>query len=252
MLTKDKYMNVLSVDFDFFQNPQLNTFKKYPIGIDLPLNLSNSLWADAYLNHGKQINRVEFDQRNYNILKTIICNQKKFIPIKLSNSHVEAYYFLLRLLNSSNKKKVNLVNVDMHHDIINNNEKIDCGNWIGNLAKSKMLGNFSWVAKPLSQEMYGLSDDDMVDMKAIFDLSCFVNMNFDAIFICRSNPWFPPHLDKYFAAVVRLCQKHFYGDCLEIDGDIKRERHIRDLPLNGAWIKFISELQSYEHKQKGK
>lgn len=218
-------MNILSIDFDFFQNIPYDVLSKYPDGIDLPQEVSNLVWASRLCCYESDFRRVCFDNDNFKLLLTILQKQHSNIPVLITGSHLSAYYYICDLLCEHKCTKTDLTNIDLHHDIFNDNKIIDCGNWIGNLLKEKKIGEFEWIAKPLSQQMYGLSDDDMRGFHALLDLSILQTAKFDAVFICKSNPWVLPDFDPYFAELVKLCKDHF--STLEIETVVEK---IRVLP----------------------
>lgn len=218
-------LNVLSIDFDYFQEIPRDTLPAFPDGIDLPLQLSNLVWASRYMCYAEQFQKVLFDKENFSLLKEILAKQSSNTPVIIASSHKEAYKFIHYINGNRKDGRVSLTNVDLHHDLDNGNKELDCGNWIGFLLKEHLLYNFTWVTKPLSQQVYGLSDDDMNGFHAHFDLSKISNTKFDAIFICKSNPWVLPDFDPYFTELVELCKKHFQTP--DIESEIKK---IRILP----------------------
>lgn len=215
---------ILSVDFDYFQNPSLSAFKKYPVGIDLPLDMSNAFWRETLREHSKVIAAVPFDHEGLSLLLRVLDSLPSTIPVQISSSHVEAYSFVHSVAEQSRSNHVNLVNVDMHHDIINDNQILDCGNWIGKLLEERAVNTFNWIAKPLSKEMYGLTDKEFAQMRGHIGLEMCAKLCFDAVFICRSNPWVPPAFDEYFATVVKHCKKHFDANTLEIEQEVTQKR----------------------------
>ncbi len=61
-----------------------------------------------------------------------------------------------------------------------------------------------WIANEISEKIYGLKN---IPVK--YDFSCIKNKKFDLIFLCRSDNWFPPHLDKYFVKLALIMKEHF-------------------------------------------
>lgn len=122
----------------------------------------------------------------------------------------------------SEDDELRLVNVDMHHDIVNNNEELDCGNWISHLLQEYDMG-LTWVANPVSLEMFGL-DKDRKENRAFRgivqkNLSKIEEKNyvFDGIFLCRSDIWTPPHLDNAFCSLCDVITDHFNYVMMEKD-----------------------------------
>ena len=71
---------------------------------------------------------------------------------------------------------------DHHHDAYNEDETIDCANWICHLVR-------------YGGKYHRQKSDEKFDQKRI-----------DAVFMCRSAPWTPREMDKYFYELVwHLC-----------------------------------------------
>ena len=202
-------MRVLSIDFDYFQDIPYDALSAFPDGIDLPLEISNLVWLARYKHYSEQFQKVRFDEENFSLLKNILIKQSSDIPVMIASSHKEAYRFIHYINRNRKGGRIALTNVDLHHDLDNENEVLDCGNWIRFLLKERLVSNFTWIAKPMSQQMYGLSDKEMRGFHAFLDLSVLQTVKFDAVFICKSNPWVLPDFDLYFAELVELNKNHF-------------------------------------------
>lgn len=225
-------MKVLSVDFDYFQNIPYDVLPCYPDGVDLPQEVSNIVWESRCRCYEPEFRRVEFDMESFRSLMEILKKQVPSVPVMIASSHVSAYYFIKELLAQSGRKRVDLINIDLHHDILNGNKAVDCGNWIGKLLEEKKIGYFEWVAKPLSQQAYGLSDEEMKKFHAHFDLPKILTMSFDAIFICRSDPWLLPSFDKYFDKMKDFCRSRFQSGNSVISCLVDNPRMVNARPLN--------------------
>lgn len=201
-------MRVLSIDFDFFQDIPMDVISKYPDGIDLPQDISNLVWAARINNYSDSFQKVEFDEDNFFNLLSVLGKQKHDIPVCICNSHIMAYFFIHELIVKTLDTKINLTNIDLHHDMDNANEYLDCGNWIGFLLRETLVKAFRWVAKPLSQQMYELNDEEFHSFHGTLDFA-EITKGYDAIFICRSDPWLLPRFDGYFDKLVSFCQSHF-------------------------------------------
>ena len=236
-------MNILSIDFDFFQNIPYDVLKSYPDGIDLPIQLSNAVWARRLATEKSQLDKVSFDDTNFEIIKKTIRNQNPHTPIYIASSHKEAYPFVNDMLLHFRQMRTNLINIDLHHDLINENEKVDCGNWIGHLLEEKKIQHFAWIAKKLSQRVYGLSDKEMEQMHGVFNTKKILNQTFDAIFVCRSNPWLHPKFDTKFDELLTLCYDTFNGNNIVVENEIKQPREIPLKEMEGA-ISCLPHTQS--------
>lgn len=193
-------LNVLSIDFDFFQNVSEDVILNcYPDGIDLPTAITMPTWASHYANPEveKQLLTVTPRTNEINTLKDIInSNCSKETSFMAANSHVHVYEFIKNLVKENQPEKLNIVNIDMHHDCFNDNEKVDCGNWISHIVKNFDNCSIQWIANPISKDAYGLGKKEFDFIKT--DFKSIEKMKFDAVFLCRSDTWLPPHLDNYF------------------------------------------------------
>lgn len=196
-----KPLYVLSIDFDVFQTfPNIDTLNAMPDGIDLSPRLSDIVWATryAYTDPTCKLEQIKFDQKNAShVLQEM---QKHIAPdtnAMITNSHVHIYDFIMKHFNTQKHTGILLDHLDMHHDMFNENPELDCGNWIGHLKKQTKL-IINWYPNQISPKAYGLDDDDAIMKHIHTEPYHAVSSYYDCIFICRSDPWFAPHLDHYF------------------------------------------------------
>lgn len=217
----DKELNILSIDFDFFQIVDVDTIRYYyPDGLDLPSELSSLVWNSRYSipQYRKVLEKVQVDKNHLAELKLLLdtsFSQKKVDCLSISQSHKRAFGFIQNVLEKyPDTGKVNIVNIDLHHDIENGNPLLDCGNWVSFLLKwlNKMHINrtFKWIAKPVSFEGYGLDEQDkqLSEFFVNADFSSLTGIVWDAIFLCRSDNWLPPHLDADFTEFASYLKDH--------------------------------------------
>ena len=145
-------------------------------------------------------------------IKRILRKQSPDVPVMITNSHVNAYNFIHNYV--SDDEKLLLVNIDMHHDIVNSNKHLDCGNWISFLLEEYEM-KLNWVASPVSFQMYGFdktSEENEILKNLITPNLAIIedkDYKYDGIFLCRSDTWTPPHLDKYFSSLCNIIAKRF-------------------------------------------
>lgn len=217
-------MNVLSIDFDYFQNVTKDVLYAYPDGVDNNTELSEFVWGGIYggINADK-IKKVTIRKDEINLMKQIFSNQKKQMPVMITNSHKHIYDFIHQYADTN--EPLRLINIDMHHDMFNDNAEreipvLDCGNWVTFIV-NEYKTDFTWIANPVSSEIFGLDKIDTeenIDRMIPLSVNCIKNMQFDAIFMCRSDTWTPPHLDRYFS---ELC-----GCLLKKFGEVYAEKNI--------------------------
>lgn len=227
-------LNVLSIDFDFFQIVDSQTLMNcYPDGVDLSTDLSQMVWAGHYANPktSDALVKVKANETKIQEMLALLKRCKSNIPVLIVNSHAKIYDFIVENANRHETTKVDITNVDMHHDMFNNNLELDCGNWI-KFVSQDFDATVKWIANPVSKECYGLNDKIFEQIKE--DFSDILPEKIDILFICRSDIWLPPHLDSYFMDFAKAVCEHFddvYGEpAVEEPRDIKEMvSHINSL-----------------------
>lgn len=208
------HLRVLSIDFDYFQTVDEDTlFSCYPDGIDLSTHLSTIVWASHYANPTteKKLEAVSVNEDELYAMENVLREQNTSIPVMIAQSHRRIYEFVINCMEHSgrtNEDGLCVSNVDMHHDFRNGNEELDCGNWISHLNEKYPSMGIEWIANPVSKTMYRLDrwdDKDLIKYR-VEDMR---ETEFDAIFLCRSDNWLPPHLDIYFSEFCETIVNHF-------------------------------------------
>ena len=196
-------MKILSIDFDYFPIVDKDILYKFPDGVDQPAEISRIIWASRYASY-PELKEIKMNTAEFELIKIIIMNQKSSTPCMVAQSHIHAYRFILDHI--GNEKKVELVNEDFHHDLFNDSKRLDCGNWIGHLTDAMLRDNvdfkLSWVANPESLKIIG-AEELRPHVKE--SLAEYKGTKFDAVFLCRSDNWVPPHLDRYFLELAMHC-----------------------------------------------
>lgn len=218
-------MKVLSIDFDYFQQVSAEQVRNlYPDGVDNPTEISEIIWGDHYASYGKELNSIGIMQDELERLEMLLMQQDTSCSVMITNSHKHIYDFILE---SRDDEAIRLVNIDMHHDMMNENPNLDCGNWIKHLLNEEIERgnevNMAWIANPISLETYGLEDELKGMVKNSID--SIKGKNFDIIFLCRSDTWTPPHLDKYFTEICDLIKDHFEDVRMEKGIDKPRTKY---------------------------
>ena len=201
-----KRFKVLSIDFDFFQDVTKEQLNNYPDGVDVSTDLSSIIWGRYYVEGSESkelIEAVTLNRILYCQMLSIIAQQNKSIPVMVANSHKHIYDFIKDNMDSS---PLSIFNVDLHHDIFNDRATLDCGNWVRHIKNEYPDTNIHWIARPVSMECYGI---DAEEMHIELDFEKIKNIEFDAIFLCRSDPWTPPHLDAFFDRMLGLISATF-------------------------------------------
>ena len=157
-MAKKQRLRVLSIDFDYFQVVDKDTVQScYPDGIDLDTNLSTVVWASHYAipSQKEKLDKVFCNQEELRLIRHILNNNcKATAPVCIANSHVHIYDFIKKNMESFGATSVDVTNVDMHHDLFNDNPYLDCGNWLGLCLKCKPISkNDPYKTEALSHDI---------------------------------------------------------------------------------------------------
>lgn len=248
-------IRVLSIDFDYFQDTTRKTIMKcYPDGIDLPTEVTCAIWMSSYCKSSPEYELLRHVKINHDLLstaKTVLNKQRDDIPVIIRQSHIGIYDEIRKRYPLGEKMYV--AHVDFHDDFGNENSRekfIDCGNWLWHIIK-KYDAKLRWYTRNTSFDCYGIKYDEIPAIReSLLPLLC--EKQFDMVYLCRSDPWTPPHLDNSFDELVDLCTENFIDvsieDCVlqprdmdaiyknaeEIDGFFKnlRERNLRHVNNN--------------------
>lgn len=217
-----KTFNILSIDFDFFQIVDAHTLITcYPDGLDLPSYITEITWASHYATNKNELYDVTVNLPMLNKLKTIIRNQDSNTRVYIAQSHKSIYDQIASLL-ESDYKTCNVYNIDMHHDCFTDSDKIDCGNWVNHILKNHKNTNITWIKNPVSLDVYG-----GVDLPTEDNFDNIKDLKFDLIFLCRSDSWTPPHLDKEFDKLLKVMHNHF--DSMLVEESTSRPRSMEEI-----------------------
>lgn len=199
-------MKVLSIDFDYFQKASADTLRNYPDGHDFCGELSSTIWATHYAQHDLK-DDVKLANGELLKMKNIILNQPESINGFVSHTHLHIYDFIHQ--NVPLDEPLEVVNIDMHHDMFNDNEEVDCGNWLSHISKEYDNFKLKWIANKASKSVYGISKSEQLDKLVETKLDSIKNEKFDLIFLCRSDMWLPPHLDHAFIDLANIVMTRF-------------------------------------------
>lgn len=122
-----------------------------------------------------------------------------------------------------------LHNIDMHHDFFNENDFVDCGNWISYIFEGYGRKNidFKWIANPISLNVYGFDLPERESLSSCVkeSLEAIKDEQYDYIFLCRSDAWLPPHLDDEFNNVLELIKTHFTN--VSVKSEVQKPRNYK-------------------------
>lgn len=198
-----KPFKILSIDFDYFQKVSANTISNYPDGIDLSPEISSMCWSGHYSD--KRISKVSINKDEIENLKSLLSRQENLSKVMIACSHKSIYDFTKDEVKGT---PTLLWNIDMHHDMFNDNKEVDCGNWVSHLGKLTDKFTLKWCCNPISEECYGMEKDRFYMLS--HSVSEIKDTDFDYVFLCRSDSWLPPHLDKEFALLSDFMIKNLH------------------------------------------
>ena len=229
MNKEDKIFRILSIDFDYFQNATANALAQYPDGIDLHPSISQQVWASKYMykQTADLIKTVTCKMQDMYELEAVLCsNCSSDIPLLACFSHEYIYGFIQEQFSASDAEKLEIVNVDFHPDYYNDgveHDIPDCGNWCYFIKQDFLNTKITWIAPNNYEELYSKEQIGEIDCITT-DIKALAQFNYDAIFLCRSDNWLPPHLDRHFKELLNFISIRF---------------------TNGRIQKVITELRDY-------
>lgn len=199
MIPMNKKLNILSIDWDYFIKADMSTrailFPDCP-NEKYPLFLQTIIWLSRY--HTPKLEQIGLkDSAIFELQKLFDDAFFNPVSVMICDSHMHCYSFVSDLQKYLKPKGINLVNIDFHHDLYENGSDVDCGNWLYRLSQKYPKMEMEWVCDPDSDTSFEHVDDPL-KLSMTEDISCIHNFNWDAVFICRSGMWSPPHLDRYF------------------------------------------------------
>lgn len=223
-------MNILSIDFDYFQKVSKETLAYYPDGHDFGSELATIIWAGHYINPSERqkIMSVTTDKDKLQVVMTALKKQNIYADVLIAQSHKHIAQFIKD--NVPTSEPLHIVNLDMHHDTFEHDGKseadfsrVDCGNWGSVILNNYSKADITWVNQDAS-DVYGKGDDRLIVTQ---DLNKAIDKDFGMIFICRSDIWLPPHLDPDFKKLFNCASRHFYN--VKYEKDIDKPRSMKEI-----------------------
>lgn len=208
-------MKILSIDWDYFIDcTSRERAILFPDGGNEYISpaLQMFIWDSHYSTPdlqrsyvGKSLKEIKVRERDFNSILKIIERFKGTVPPVVAISH--RFIYPLIMDNSSPETPIQLYNVDFHHDryYYRNPDRgeVNCGNWVNYIFESRPNTEYYWVKREDSEEESLGGKVDYIPA-TIEDLK---EIDFDVIFLCRSDCWSPPHLDTYFNVLAKAMKK---------------------------------------------
>jgi hypothetical protein len=241
---------IISVDFDFFvrENPlwDWGHSENNPIFI-------NVAWQARY---GTEDLYKECDIKKYAdfdpclLITELIKLGFKFksnFKLRIADSHRHCYEAIEEI------GKSRVYNFDTHHDLWRENKKqIDCANWLWRAVEDGLVKYVHWIAPSWSEEFNNGDEhwfNDEPEYRKFINGHYFKTFKLDkkpvevdALFICRSSCWVPPHLDPDFLGMIKWAN-HCTRDVKFMDNIYKRK-----YPTRKESEEAMSEIRKFIKK----
>ena len=240
---------ILSLDWDYFiKATSTQRLMLFPDGgnENISYELQDFIWNSRY-SGSPEIRSIGILKDDYETIhKMLSWFTHKYQYSEVSNTHKKMlvtvshkwiYDFIIQ--RTKCKEHFEVYNVDFHHDMYNfrtHDEEVNCGNWVNCLMEKRPNMQYFWVKREDSDIRVIGGDPAPCDIKSIRDIE---RLEFDYVFICRSDCWSPPHLDNYFETLWVL-----QNQCMpvEIEDYVKKCRKVSVIPnykeLNKEAFKF--------------
>ena len=194
----------LSIDWDYFIDATADERAiLFPDGgnENMPESLKKYVWDSRY--GDPRLEKVGIDQ---DALKYIRKLCRAFCgDCFITESHKYAFDFIME--NTTPNEQFEVYNIDFHHDLYDfGHKKVNCGNWVTKLKEKRPNMKYVWVNRADSEQLSKVEVKvDILQMSFdAFESRCGNDFQglFNHLFLCRSDMWSPPHLDKYFRRLV--------------------------------------------------
>ena len=199
-------MKVLSIDFDYIMAPCIKLYNSSVCGSENSTVVWNKLEQENGID--KFLSYDAFSLAK--IFEVVIKNALKGAEFITIESHEQIVKCL------PNDEKIDLVNVDFHHDIMYNNSSVqsildqdeyNCADWVGYLHLKQRLNSYKWV-KAAQSDMY--FDDGNIGIK--FEVAGRQSLpelkdDFDYVVLCLSPQWVPYKYHHLYELLVQTVKQ---------------------------------------------
>lgn len=237
----NKVLKVLSIDWDFFiKATNSERCMLFPDGgrEDLPKSIKSLIWQGLYGSNRKELESIGvvnlFKRFRFDIARSIRNYHPKKIVICESHKHI--YKYIKDLMDTGKFLSIDLLNVDFHHDCFTDKGEVDCGNWLYHVM-NEYDGNYRWLSR---KDSFISSEHPVGNLKRVKQYRSIQDEKFDLVYICRSDMWSPPHLDKSFYDLVSFIP---FWDL--DDSEVLLEDYILEArETRGKYSKFIEDYKN--------
>ena len=224
---------ILSLDWDYFVNATAaQRYTLFPDGgnENISYELQDFIWNSHYA-CSPELREIEVLKDDYKTMFDILKRfSNKYVTSPVANpnrkvlitvSHRWCYEFILQRTNED--EEFELYNVDFHHDMYHYrtpDERVNCGNWVNCLFEQRPNMKYSWIKREDSDENTIGGEKAPCNICTLKELE---GLDFDYIFICRSDCWSPPHLDKLFETLWTSIRKYMP---VEVENKVAKIRKV--------------------------
>lgn len=182
---------VISIDFDIIMAPTINYYN---------MLVPKTSWEDMDDLMSLVFPDAQHYQRLTEWLYYIIPTLDKK-NIHFIDSHEQINDFV--------KERINLFNIDHHHDIGYQEEQKDeatCADWVKDLYQQGLIEHYTWIGNENSDQIDSPIINDFFPLKE-YQLEKLQNI--DELYICLSPPWVPPKWRPLFFSWMDYCNYYF-------------------------------------------
>lgn len=234
-------LHVLSIDWDYFIDADYLT-RNILFPDTCNENYSNELqsviWSNLYANE-PNLADIKTKKVEAAVTRKEILNQISNIEtIMITDSHRYAFDLVHELYDTGKFDGLHILNIDFHHDIYDNSDEIvDCGNWLKHLILGIKSENnlFQWICQ--TDSSFDENDKVYQKLEISHDIRKIYEYKWDALFICRSGMWSPPHLDAQFLKLVKPIMQ-------ETKPIIRYQSHVLENRFDTEFLKAIHSIRT--------
>lgn len=194
---------ILTIDFDCIMSPCIKLYNEKCVGNENATVIWNRLSNELDIN-----NFLCYDAHTLESITLLIQRSvgagAKLIPI-------ENHHEIIKELNLASDEKIDLVNIDFHHDIwynteakvsLSNFDTYNCADWVGYLMHNNNINSYEWYKMPNS-DMFNEHLDTLFTVKSNRDIKD-IDEKFDAVYFCLSPQWVPYKYHHLYDLIVKL------------------------------------------------
>lgn len=214
---------ILSLDWDYFiEATAEQRITMFPDGgnEDLFRPLQHLIWSHRYEDFP-----AIYDigvSKDFDLLTSIL---HRFIDRKLFSTGINdravsvavSHRWIYDLIKevTEEDEEFEVYNVDFHHDMYcykTEGQEVNCGNWVNCSSDIRPNMKYMWVKREDSEDTVIGGVPVSCPIKTLDEIKY---LDFDYVYLCRSDCWSPPHLDSCFDYLVKLLGQYLPVSMIE-------------------------------------